>query len=439
MLKVIKFGGTSLAAAGQFRKVAEIVRADKSRRYVVASAPGKRFSDDIKVTDLLLSCYYQAQIKESFDEAFGQIRSRFEEICRDLSLPFTLGADFDEFYDNIKNGASEAYIASRGEHFNARILAAYLGYPFVDTAEAILFDENGLLLEEETNEKLGALLKKHTHAVLPGFYGATKSGEICTFSRGGSDITGSLAARAVKADLYENWTDVSGLLMADPRIVESPKAIECVTYRELRELSYMGANVLHEDAIFPVRREGIPINIRNTNYPEDPGTMIVEEAEKCEGVVTGIAGKKGFGAIYVEKGMMNRELGFGRRVLAVLENRGISFEHLPSGIDTLTVVLNRTDMEGKENELMLEIQKAVQPDRIHLVENLCLIAVVGRGMIRSPGTAARLFGALAKEKINIRMIDQGSSELNIIVALEEKDYERALQAIYSEFVPEEAV
>ncbi|MBR2634604.1 MAG: aspartate kinase [Clostridia bacterium] len=437
MLKVIKFGGTSLASAEQFRKVAAIVREDKSRRYVVASAPGKRFSSDTKVTDLLLSCYRLHRVRENFDEPFSCIRSRFEEICAELEIPFAFGEDFDRFYQEIKNGATEEYIASRGEHFNAKILAEFLQFPFLDTAEGIVFDENGVLMEEKTNENLALLLKNHTRAVLPGFYGATEKGEVRTFSRGGSDITGSLVARAAKADLYENWTDVSGLLMADPRIVSSPKAIECVTYRELRELSYMGANVLHEDAIFPVRREGIPINIRNTNDTAATGTMIVENAEKSAGIVTGIAGKKGFGAIYIEKGMMNRELGFGRRVLEVLENRKISFEHLPSGIDTMTVVLNRGDLVGHENELIRELQMAVQPDRIHLVENLCLIAVVGRGMINSPGTAARLFGALAKEKINIRMIDQGSSEMNIIVALEEQDYEKALKAIYAEFVPEE--
>ncbi|MBR3838063.1 MAG: aspartate kinase [Clostridia bacterium] len=436
MLKVIKFGGTSLASAQQFQKVAAIVRADKSRRYVVASAPGKRFSEDIKVTDLLLTCHRLAKEGENFDVPFNQIKARFEEIIADLGLSLSLEDEFTAFYRRIVKGASEAYIASRGEHFNARILAAYLDFPFIETAEGIIFDENGALLEEVTNEKLGALLKKNPRAVLPGFYGATEHGDIRIFSRGGSDITGSLAARAVKADLYENWTDVSGLLMADPRIVKNPRAIEFVTYRELRELSYMGASVLHEDAIFPVRREGIPINIRNTNAPEDAGTMIVEQAEKSAGIVTGIAGKKGFGAIYIEKGMMNSELGFGRRVLRVLEDRKISFEHLPSGIDTLTVVVERGALVGHENEIIHDLQKAVQADRIHLVEDLCLIAVVGRGMINSPGTAARLFGALAKEKINIRMIDQGSSELNIIVALEEKDYEKALQAIYNEFVPE---
>jgi len=436
VLKVIKFGGTSLACAAQFEKVSEIVRTDKSRRYVVASAPGKRFSDDIKVTDLLLRMHKLAQKGENFDEPFEEICSRFRGIISELSLALSLEEDFARFYQKVKEGVGEEYIASRGEHFNSRILAAYLDFPFVETAEGIFFDENGSLLEEETNEKLASLLKKHPRAVLPGFYGATKQGEIRTFSRGGSDITGSLVARAVKADLYENWTDVSGLLMADPRVVENPRAIEYVTYRELRELSYMGASVLHEDAIFPVRREGIPINIRNTNAPDECGTMIVESAEKSDGVVTGIAGKKGFGAIYIEKGMMNSELGFGRKVLSVLEKRNISFEHLPSGIDTLTVVVNRSDLVGHENEIIHDLQKAVQADRIHLVEDLCLIAVVGRGMINSPGTAARLFGALSREKINIRMIDQGSSELNIIVALEEKDYEKALRAIYAEFVPE---
>jgi len=434
MLKVIKFGGTSLASAEQFQKVAKIVKAEKNRRYVVASAPGKRFSEDIKVTDLLLSCYRLAKERESIDEIFGKICDRFREIIQDLELDFSLEEHFEAFRKEILSGATEEYIASRGEHFNARILAEYLGFPFLDTDEGIVFDETGALLEEKTNEKLSALLKKHPRAVLPGFYGATEKGEIRTFSRGGSDITGSLVARAVKADLYENWTDVSGLLMADPRIIRDPKPIDFVTYRELRELSYMGASVLHEDAIFPVRRAGIPINIRNTNAPEDPGTMIVEDAEKSTDIVTGIAGKKGFGAIYIEKGMMNNELGVGRRVLQVLEDRKISFEHLPSGIDTITVVVNRADLVGHENELIRDLQNAVQPDRIHLVENLCLVAAVGRGMINSPGTAARLFTALARENINIRMIDQGSSELNIIVALEEKDYEKAMQAIYSEFV-----
>ena len=433
MLKVVKFGRTSLASAGQFQKVRDIIRADKNRRYVVASAPGKRFGADIKVTDLLLSCYRLVREGESFDEPFEQICNRFREIIKTLELDFSLEDDFAAFHERVRKGASEAYIASRGEHFNSKILAAYLGFPFVESAEVVVFDHSGHLLEEETNEKIAAKLSQYPCAVMPGFYGATEYGDIRIFSRGGSDITGSLVARALKADLYENWTDVSGLLMADPRIVDNPRSIEVVTYRELRELSYMGASVLHEDAIFPVRREGIPINIRNTDEPDHIGTMIVERAEKSVGIVTGIAGKKGFGAIYIEKGMMNNELGFGRRVLSVLEEKGISFEHFPSGIDTMTVVVDRAALFGHENELIHALQKAVNPDHIHLVEDLCLIAVVGRGMMGNPGTAARLFNGLAKENINIRMIDQGSSELNIIVALEEKDYEKAICAIYAAF------
>ena len=437
MLKVVKFGGTSLADANQFRKVAAIVRADETRRYVVASAPGKRSSKDIKITDLFLSCHKLAKEGVDFEEPFSRIRTRFEGIVEDLGIPLSLKEEFDALHDRIASGASEAYVASRGEYFSARVLSAFLGFPFVEAADCVVFDENGALLDEATNEKLGEVLKRYDHAVIPGFYGATEKGEIRTFSRGGSDVTGSLAARAVKADLYENWTDVSGLLMADPRIIKNPRPIDFVTYQELRELSYMGASVLHEDAIFPVRREGIPINIRNTNEPEAPGTMIVETAQKSRSIVTGIAGRKGFSAIHVEKDMMNSELGFGRRVLGVLEDWKISFEHLPSGIDTLTVVVERGTLKGREDKIISDLQKAVGTDRIYLVENLCLIAVVGRGMIRSLGTAARLFSALARAGINIRMIDQGSSELNIIVALEEKDYEKALQAIYSEFVPED--
>ncbi len=433
MLKVVKFGGTSLASSEQFRKVGAIVREDKDRRYVVASAPGKRYEEDVKVTDLLLSCYRLVREGESFEKPFAQICDRFRDIITELEVDLDLEEEFHSFHERVRKGASEAYIASRGEYFNARILAAYLDFPFVDAAEGILFHKNGALLEEETNDRLSALLRKYTRAVMPGYYGATEYGDIRIFSRGGSDITGSLAARAVKADLYENWTDVSGLLMADPRIVDNPRAIDVVTYRELRELSYMGASVLHEEAIYPVRREGIPINIRNTNAPEDAGTMIVERANKSVGTVTGIAGKKGFGAIYIEKGMMNNELGFGRRVLSVLEEKGISFDHFPSGIDTMTVVVDRAALFGHENELIHALQKSVQPDHIRLIEDLCLIAVVGRGMINTAGTAAKLFASFAKYDINVRMIDQGSSEMNIIVALDEKDFEKAICAAYEAF------
>ena len=433
MITVTKFGGSSLADAGCIRKAAEIIRADRARRYVVVSAPGKRFSTDEKITDLLIRCQKLGVRKLDFSVPFRTLRERFLEITAGLGLSLDLRPELDDLEEKLAVGVSLDYSASRGEYFNAKILAAYLGFPFLDAKEVVRFRKDGELDDEETLTVLSDALKKLPRAVIPGFYGATGDGEITVFSRGGSDITGSLVAEAAKADLYENWTDVSGLLMADPRIVPDPRPIEVVTYRELRDLSYMGASVLHEDAIYPVRRAKIPINIRNTNLPQDPGTMIVEEAEKSDGIVTGVAGKKGIGAIHIEKEMMNNELGFGRRVLSVLEDRGISFEHFPSGIDTMTVVVEKAYLLGRENELIQAMQEAVHPDRIHLVEDLCLIAVVGRGMINSPGTAARLFSALAKEKINIRMIDQGSSELNIIVALDEKDYEKAIRAIYSAF------
>lgn len=432
-MKVAKFGGSSLASAEQFKKVRDILLLDADRRIVVPSAPGKRSATDIKVTDLFYTCNRLAASGKDIGEAFEQIRERYHGIAQDLGLTVDLDAHLEEVRKQIQLGAGADYAASRGEYLNGILLADYMGWDFVDPQQGIFFDEEGRLDSVKTQGMLGALLEGREHAVVPGFYGCDSHGNVKTFSRGGSDITGAIVARAVNADLYENWTDVSGCLMADPRIVRNPEPIRYVTYRELRELSYMGASVLHEDAIFPVRREGIPINIRNTDEPDHPGTMIVERADKSVGIVTGIAGKKGFGAIYIEKGMMNNELGFGRRVLSVLEERGISFEHFPSGIDTMTVVVDRAALFGRENELIHALQKSVQPDHIHLVEDLCLIAVVGRGMAGSPGTAARLFGGLAKEKINIRMIDQGSSELNIIVALEEKDFERGICAIYAAF------
>lgn len=435
MIKVVKFGGTSLASAEQMQKCAAIVRAQAARRYVIVSAPGKRFSGDEKVTDLLLKCRDRAAGREDFSDLFAIICDRFTGLIRDLGISLSLEEDFQKLRDTLSAGKATAdEIASRGEYFNGKIFAALLGFPFLDAAEFVFFDERGVLLEEETNAAIAAALLKFPRAVIPGFYGSEKTGRIRTFSRGGSDVTGSLVARAVKADLYENWTDVSGLLMADPRVVPDPKPIAEVTYRELRELSYMGASVLHEDAIFPVRKCGIPIHIKNTNAPEDPGTLIVENAETVPGSITGIAGKKGFVAVHIEKDMMNSVVGFGRRVLSVLEKHAICFEHLPSGIDTLSVLISSEHLAGKDGEVLREIGEAVSPDRIELLPDLALIAVVGRGMIRSRGMAARLFSALAKNNINIRMIDQGSSELNIIVGVENRDYENAIRAIYGEFV-----
>ena len=436
MVKVVKFGGSSLADANQFRKVADIIKSDDARRFVVASAPGKRYDEDIKVTDMLYSCYKLVKENKDIDEAFKLIEDRYNGIIEELGLDFCLQSEFDRIKNAIVHHAGRDYIASRGEYLNSMILAEFLGYDFIDAEDGIFFTENGELDTEKTNEELTKILKEHTHAVVPGFYGVMPNGTIKTFSRGGSDITGSIVARAISADIYENWTDVSGMLMADPRCVKNPKVINTITYRELRELSYMGATVMHEDAIFPVREKGIPINIRNTNKPEDAGTMIVStvESNKVDTVITGIAGKKGFSVIAIEKDMMNSEIGFGRKVLETLENHKICFEHLPSGIDTMSVVVNDNDFLPVKDTVVAEIQRKTKPDNITIYNGIALVAVVGRGMAGSKGTASRLFKAIANSDINIRMIDQCSSELNIIVGVAEEDYVATLEAIYNEFV-----
>lgn len=435
MLKVLKFGGSSLADAEQFKKVAEIIKAEKERRYVVASAPGKRFSDDIKVTDLLYDCFKASFEKKSVDESFAKIEERYNQIINDLGIDFSLEEEFAKIKLAILHHAGEDYVASRGEYLNAMVLAKYLGYEFVDAESGIFFDNNGRLDTELTNKKLSEILSKYEYAVIPGFYGCMPNGTIKTFSRGGSDITGSIVARAMGADVYENWTDVSGMYMADPRIIENPNVINVITYRELRELAYMGATVLHEEAVFPVRESGIPINIRNTNKPEDPGTMIVPVVDDDDKptVITGVAGKKGFSTISIEKDMMNSEFGFGRRVLEVIEKHGVSFEHLPSGIDTMSVVLNTEAIKGKRDDITREIFKVCSPDTFTIEDGISLIAVVGRGMVKTKGVAARMLTAVYNAGINIRMIDQGSSEINIIIAVDECDYESALKAIYTEF------
>ena len=435
MKKVVKFGGSSLANAEQFQKVGDIIRSEESRRYVVPSAPGKRFDGDTKVTDLLYGCYAAAENGEDFDEKLDAIKERYYEIIRGLSLNLSLEEEFQKIREDFKTQAGKEYAASRGEFLNGKVMAAYLGYEFVDAAEVIRFDKNGNLEREKTNKLLYKRLSKCERAVIPGFYGATEDGKVRTFSRGGSDVTGSLVAKAIEADMYENWTDVSGMLVTDPRIVDNPAVIETVTYRELRELSYMGATVLHEESIFPVRNEGIPINIRNTNRPEDKGTLIVESTcKKPKYTITGIAGKKGFCSINIEKSMMNSEIGFGRKVLQVFEDQGISFEHIPSGIDTLTVYVHQDEFEEKEQEVIAGIHRAVQPDFVEMESDLALIAVVGRGMKSTRGTAGRIFSALAHANVNVKMIDQGSSELNIIIGVENRDFEAAVKAIYDIFV-----
>lgn len=435
-LKVVKFGGSSLADAAQFRKVAAIVNAEESRRYVVPSAPGKRFSADIKVTDLLYTCHAKASRGECFDAEFADIRSRYDNIIRDLSVPVSLDDDFSHIYHALKNGAGADYAASRGEYLCAKILSVYLGYDFVDAEEVIFFQENGQLDNAKTVRVMSEVLSQHERAVIPGFYGAAYNGKVKTFSRGGSDISGSLVARAVRADLYENWTDVSGFLMCDPRIVPDARSIDFITYTELRELSYMGATVLHEDAIFPVREVGIPINIRNTNRPEDRGTMIVLQAaehHKGEHHITGIAGRKGFSVIDVHKDMMNAEIGFGRKVLGILERFNVPFEHLPSGIDSMGVVVSTASIANCRDRLMKEICDEVNPDSVAINDGLALIAVVGRGMINNVGTAARVFSSIANAEINIRLIDQGLSENNIILGVEEENFEVSVRRIYNEF------
>lgn len=435
MKKVVKFGGSSLANAEQFQKVGEIIRSEESRRYVVPSAPGKRFDGDTKVTDMLYGCYALAESGEDFTEKLNAIKERYYEIIRGLSLTLSLEEEFQKIAEDFKAQAGTEYAASRGEFLNGKVMAAYLGYEFVDAAEVIRFDKNGVLDAEKTNKLLNKKLSKCECAVIPGFYGACDDGMVKTFSRGGSDVTGSLVAKAIKADMYENWTDVSGFLVTDPRIVENPAVIETITYRELRELSYMGATVLHEEAIFPVRKEGIPINIRNTNRPEDKGTFIVESTcRKPKYTITGIAGKKGFCSINVEKSMMNSEIGFGRKVLQVFEDQGISFEHVPSGIDTLTVYVHQDEFEEKEQQVIAGIHRAVEPDFVEMESDLALIAVVGRGMKSTRGTAGRIFSALAHANVNVKMIDQGSSELNIIIGVENRDFESAVKAIYDIFV-----
>ena len=435
-IKVVKFGGSSLADATQFKKVYDIIKADETRRYVVPSAPGKRFKEDTKVTDLLYQAY-NAKTELDFKNKFSEIKNRYQDIIDGLGLDYSLDKEFEEIEEGFKKGIGEDYAASRGEYLNGLLLAAYLEFDFIDPADCIYIDEHGNYDAGMTDEALSNALSKSNHAVVPGFYGAlnTDKNVIKAFSRGGSDVTGSIVAKNAKASLYENWTDVSGFLIADPRIVKDPAVIETITYKELRELSYMGASVLHENSVFPVRKEGIPINIKNTNKPEDPGTLIVESTcHKPTHVITGIAGSKGFATVMIEKDMMNSEIGFGRKVLQVFEDNDLSFEHMPSGIDTMTIIVNTDDFIDKEQDILAGIHRAVQPDSIILESDLALIAVVGRGMKASRGVAARIFKALAKENINIKMIDQGSSELNIIIGVRNCYFNDAIKAIYNEFI-----
>lgn len=439
MKKVVKFGGSSLASAEQFRKAGSIVRNDRTRQYVVPSAPGKRTPDDTKVTDMLYSCYGQAILDDDrerdFEEMLEQIKARYDEIIRGLNLELSLDEEFRVIRENFSKKIGRDYAASRGEYLNGIIMAAYLGYTFLDAAEVIRFDENGEFDSELTNEILSDRLGNLQNVVIPGFYGAMPDGRVKTFSRGGSDVTGSIIARAIQADIYENWTDVSGFLIADPRIIPNARPIDVITYRELRELSYMGATVLHEEAIFPVKKAGIPINIRNTNKPEDKGTLIVEATcQKPRFIITGVTGKKDFASITVERAMMNSEVGFCRKVLQVFEDNGVSIEHMPSGIDTMSIIVHQDEFQEKEQKVIAGIHRAIKPDYLELESDIALVAVVGRGMKATRGTSGRIFSALSHANVNVKMIDQGSSELNIIIGVRNHDFEEAIKAIYDIFV-----
>lgn len=426
-----------MADGNIIQRAVEIIKADKTRRYVVVSAPGKRFSGDIKVTDLLYTCADAIETSNQalFEETFSKIRTRFLSIEKELGQNVGISAGLEEVEQEMRHGAGKDYCASRGEYFAAKIMASLLEIPFVDATEFIRFNEDGLL-DEATFELGKECLAKYERAVIPGFYGLSAEGKVKTFSRGGGDISGAIVARCASASLYENWTDVSGFYACDPSIVPSPKWIPELSYQELRELSYMGANVLHSESIFPVRSAGIPIRIANTFRPEDAGTYIVKTFQRKMGecVVTGVAGKKGFTAITLEKSLMNGEVGFVEKVLDVIGKRGISFEHLPSGIDTMSLVIDSEYLKnGILEEILQELRERLQPDRLYTHENMALVATVGHGMARNVGTSARLFKTLSEAGINVNMIDQGSSEMNIIVGVEDQDYANCIRAIYTEF------
>ena len=438
MLKVLKFGGSSMADAKQFEKVKSIVQADPSRKVVVVSAAGKRFSDDHKLTDLLYLCHAHLKYGVACDSVFDMIRSRYMEIRDELGLKTDLESEFDALRKKMDKGISQDELVSRGEYLAARLMADYLGYDFLDSELWLRFKLDGTVDQEVSYEALSRAASGR-RVVIPGFYGAMPDGSIKTFTRGGSDITGALAAAALDADVYENWTDVSGFLMADPRIVKDPLPIERITYSELRELSYIGAQVLHEGTIFPVREKNIPLNIRNTNQPDHPGTMIRESFDEPEekadsSFITGIAGRKNFSVITITKNGMSNEVGVLRRVLEILEKYQLVVEYLPSGIDSVSLVVAADKLRPCQYQILGEIQKALKPDTIHVTEDMAIVAAVGRKMAFKPGISGKIFAALGENGINIRMITQGPEELNIIVGVDNKDFAGAIRVLYDSFV-----
>lgn len=436
---VAKFGGSSLADAAHFHMVKDILALEPRRRYVVVSAPGKRSDTDQKITDLLLTCHNKAQRGASFDAEFALVTERYQDIARELEIDdHIIDSELMEVKSALQTGASISYVASRGEYLCAKLFAKWMNLPFVDAKDIVRFDSLGKLNQAATLRLIKDALKKHRKAVIPGFYGADEESNICTFTRGGSDVSGALVAAALDADLYENWTDVTGFRSADPRIIEDASYISSLTYRELRELSYMGASVMHEDAVFPVRNAGIPTSIRNTANPHHPGTMIVHSLRQIGKLpaVTGIAGKRGFTTIILEKMKMNDEIGFGRKVLSVLEKHRVNFEHLPTGIDALCVMVNTETLNSKREVIMEEIEDAVHPDAISVQEGIALVACVGAGLFKLHGTIARLFTAVAEQGITIRTMFQAPSELSIIIGVDEHHLEAAIKAIYDAFIRE---
>lgn len=431
MVKVAKFGGSSLADGDRIRHACELVRSDPDRRFMVVSAPGKRGEDDEKITDLL---YHLSEQKEAGDDYSGtlkQITDRFESIVRDLGITYDLDSEFDLIREQLKD-ASAAWIASRGEYLCGKIAAAFLDWPFVDAAQLIRFRPDGTLEESLTYANARRVLEDYECAVIPGFYGSGPNGRIMVFTRGGSDVTGSIIARAVDADLYENWTDVSGIMSADPRIIDNPRQIRWISYRELRELSYMGASVLHEDAVFPLKNTGIPIRVCNTMDPENEGTHIVGKypVDLVNHPVTGIAGKCGFSNLQIEMAMMNSQVGFGARILEIIAEHGISYEHTPTSIDIMSVIADTPSMMRHRNEILQEIDRQYHPDRMFIQDGMALVAVVGEGISTNVGVAAKVLASIAEAGINVRMIDAGCSELNIIIGVNETDYEKTIRALY---------
>lgn len=437
MIKVVKFGGSSLADAAQFQKVKQIVSADDARRFVVVSAAGRRHKDDNKITDLLYLCHAHLKYSVNCDSIFQMIEERFLAIKNDLKLSYPIEKDLSYLKSALRKNIPLDYLVSRGEYLTAKLMAEHLGYTFLDAKDFIYFSYDGQIDFVKTKEMMDHHLSAHDHFVIPGFYGAMPDGQVRIMARGGSDITGAIAAKVVDADVYENWTDVSGILMADPRIVENPKRIDKITYSELRELSYMGANVLHEDAIFPVKEKNIPINIRNTNEPENPGTLIMEYDDNTETTaspITGIAGSKDFTVVAIYKNHMSNEVGIVRRALEVFERYQISIEHIPSGIDSFSIVVNSADIKDKIYDIVAQVKENCHPDKVKVISDIALIATVGRHMSSRPGISGQLFAELGKNDINIRMIAQGSDEINIIVGVENKDFEKTTKVIYNRFV-----